>query len=166
MKKWVEIVIIVLKAVLALLGLLAGVASFLGGTSAGQAMLLGLDPTGWVWVLFGAFLVIGVLTWAFQLWRDRHGPSEDQLLEQILDFVEWLLEALKAETGRLLHEIPQSTVEEAARNVYRRFIAPSPLGALVSEETFVGMVVERWKYLGTLSGVQSVVSQTLQRVAS
>lgn len=152
-----------------LLRILALIFSFLfGGTSIaavtrpGGVGVLALDPASkWFWILAGVLLVLALATWAFQWWRERQQDDEDELLKQILDFVQWVLTSLEQETGRLLREIPQSTVEEAARQVYRSFIANTPL-AIVPEGVFVDFVVERWKRaVGVNVQIKALVARSL-----
>jgi len=148
---WIEIVIQVLRFLIALLGSLSGVLAIAQGVLPSS---LALPTTSWFWIFAGAVLVFGVLLWLFERWRQGREGSDDAILEDVLDFVEDILESLKAEAGRLLSEIPQATVEEAARQVYRQFIAGTPLGAVVAEEVFVSFVVERWR---RLAGIESAV---------
>jgi len=150
---WLEIVIKVLRWLIAILSAVGGataVASGIPGTTmAARAMSEGT----WLWVLLGVLAIAGVLTWVFETWRQGRQDNEDKILDQVLDFVQWILESLKEETGKRLRDIPQATVEAAARQVYREFLADTPL-AFVPEDVFTGMVVEYWR---KVAGVGSTV---------
>lgn len=162
MKRAIDIVIVILKALLAILSVIAGAGAVFSGPAPGLAAA-GMQPASWVWILGGVMLVLAGLTWLFTFWRERGGPSEDPLWDQILDIVDWLLKALAQETGKLLREIPQSVVEQAAKDVYRQFIANKPLAGLMSEADFVAMVVEQWR---RIAGVETLVARTVEQSAA
>jgi len=156
--QWLSILIEVLSFILTILSGIGGTLA-LGQTQPG-AHALGLDPSAsWVWILLIAVIVLAIVTWAFRMWLKRRGDTDEELLDQILEFVGWVLDALKEETGNRLRELPQSQVEDAARQVYREFIADTPL-AIVPEEVFVKFVVDRWRQI---VGVQGQVSASVAR---
>lgn len=149
---WPEIVIQILRILIWILGLLSAGAGTISVVQGAGMPLLSTPATNWFWILLGATIVLLAAGWAFDTWRKGHQEGEDELLDQIVAIIGWLLDALQEETGKLLREIPQSVVEQAAREVYRHFIAGTPL-AFVPEEVFVQLVVEQWR---RIAGVQAL----------
>ena len=159
--QWLDLLIVLLKFLLTLLSGASGVATWIVVSSDPGVRALGLGPdVTWFWILLITVFVLAVATWAFQLWRKGQQDTESELLSRVLDFVEWVLDSLKAETGKLLREIPRSVVEEAAKEVYRTFIQDTPLG-FVPEDVFVDFVVRRWEQM---AGVQATVRPVTVRL--
>jgi len=155
---WLTVLIEILSFILTILSGAGGILA-LGQTRTGVSAQ-GLDPSAsWFWILLLAVIVLAIVTWAFRMWLKRRGDTDDELFDQVLGFVDWVLGALKDETGKRLREIPQSEVEDAARQVYGEFIEGSPL-ALVPEDVFVRFVVERWRQM---AGVQIQVKMSVTR---
>lgn len=105
----------------------------------------------WIWIIVVASVAILAAggAWALRAWR-KHSDVDDNASE-LWDLVEDLLDALEKETKRRLQELPQSQVEAAAREVYRRFVAGTPLVNLVDEQQFVALVVDQWRKLAGLN---------------
>jgi len=155
--QWIDLLITILSFILSLLT---------GGAGAGVAIQALSSPdrlsafeaggsTTWFWILFAAVAVLAVVAWAFRMWQEKREGEDSELLDQVFGFIDWLLDALEKETGRLLRDIPQATVEAAAKRVYSQFIAGTAL-AIVPEQVFVDAVVAQWR---KMAGVQSQVAR-------
>ena len=111
-------------------------------------------------ILIGIAVVVlaGLALIAFRYWRSKQG--EDERTDFLCDLIELVLDTLVKETKQELADIPLSEVEEIARAVYDKVIAPTPIAPFIPRETFVQLVVDEWR---RVVGVQTLVAQTVMR---
>lgn len=109
----------------------------------------------WWWIVAVVVCVLGIGLYVFRKWRETHEGDE-----LVLDLVELVLKSLHEVFQGEMHKIDRAHVINAARDVHRRFIAPTPLGQFVSQDEFVDAVLEAWRHV---AGVEEVVALAVAR---
>ena len=88
------------------------------------------------WVIgFLVVVVVGAAVAAFRLWR--RSQDEDERASFIFDTIDKLLSTLVTETRQKLSDLSPEQVNEAARVVWTRVIAPTPLSIVIPVDVFV-----------------------------
>lgn len=116
--------------------------------------------SNWWWIVVVLMVLAGSARFLFRRWRESR--EEDAAHERILNLVETVLKSLHEVFKGEVHKVDREQVLDAAREVYRRFIAPTSLSKFVSEEEFTNALWEAWQ---EIAGVEHVVVQTVAQSA-
>jgi hypothetical protein len=109
--------------------------------------------SNWWWIIVVLMVLAGGARFAFCKWRETREAGEAS--GQILDLVEAVLKSLHKVFESGVYKVDQTHVINAARDVYRRFIAPTSLSKFVSEDEFTQAVLEAWQ---EVAGIEKVVA--------
>jgi len=77
-------------------------------------------------------------------WIQKQQNAKWQRIAEILGDV---IDVLKRESKKELSQVPIDEVQAVAIAVYRKYISNTPLAALITEDKFAQVIVERWKKL-------------------
>lgn len=115
----------------------------------------------WLVVIAGVVVVLGVVRWAFNKWRQNQVDKEGNA--RLYDLVQVVINKLYTLVKEEAQEIDTADVMEAAAQVYAKFIQPTALAVWISEQEFVNIVVGAWEDLVGIE--QQVAVAVAQRMA-
>lgn len=120
-----------------------------------------MDQLTWILICITVIVAAGLALLGFRYWRSKQ--DEDERSGFLYDLVELVLSTLVTETRQELADIPLSEVEETARAVYDKVIAPTPIAPFIPRQAFVQLVVDEWR---KAFEVKALVAQTITRSRS
>jgi len=95
-----------------------------------------------VWIVTLVVFAVGLLV--FRWWRKRQDEENDQWTT-VWDLIELLIESVIKEAKQQLADIPLETVRGAAEAAYDKYIAGTPIAALVPKQFFINLVMTQWQ---------------------